>query len=191
MITVATLATLTVIGAISIDHDKVQPFPQPEPVTVSEKAAIKFKPQLNINFGCGVYPAVNAAGETNGGLKGTGGVSGCKVSLLGPQNVIVWIDNPALETSKILGLSTSQSSGYYKAAPVPAFELINGTTPMMSLKDSYLYPTTGAGDFHDLIMWDQLTDAARAALNTTDFGSAKVPFSDDNFSEKLENAWPF
>ncbi|RLN53125.1 hypothetical protein BBJ29_006252 [Phytophthora kernoviae] len=133
-ITVATLATLlTVIGAISIGHDKVQPFPQPEPVTVSEKTAIKFKPQLNINFGCGVYPAVNAAGKTNGGLKGTGGVSGY----------------------------------------------------------SYLYPTTGAGDFHDLIMWDQLTDAARAALNTTDFGSAKVPFSDDNFSEKLKNAWPF
>ncbi|KAG4238163.1 hypothetical protein PC116_g13808 [Phytophthora cactorum] len=34
-----------------IDHDAVVPFKQPEPVTISEKAAIKFKPQLHITNG--------------------------------------------------------------------------------------------------------------------------------------------
>ncbi|KAE8966274.1 hypothetical protein PR003_g21607 [Phytophthora rubi] len=40
-------------------------------------------------------------------------------------------------------------------------------------------------------MWEQLTDAARLALNTTDFGRAYVPMNDANFEEKLKKAWPF
>ncbi|KAE8961935.1 hypothetical protein PR003_g31714 [Phytophthora rubi] len=73
-------------GGVSIDHDKVQPFAQPEPVTVSEKAAVKFKPSLQITAGCHSYPAVNAAGETSGGLKGTGKADGdCAGSPLGSQ----------------------------------------------------------------------------------------------------------
>ncbi|RLN53186.1 hypothetical protein BBJ29_001727 [Phytophthora kernoviae] len=189
---------------VSIDHDKVQPFAQPDPVTVAEKAAVKFKPMLRINSGCDSYPAVNAAGEITGGLKGTGFASGCKVSLMGPQvygrsawhndvwaimyawyfpkgfwselpsrrhdwaNVIVWINNPALETPSILGLSTSHGD----------------SSPFMDC-------TSVLGKFQDLIMWEQLTDEARTALDTTDFGDAKVPFIDANFEKKLEKAWPF
>ncbi|EGZ11600.1 hypothetical protein PHYSODRAFT_397673, partial [Phytophthora sojae] len=59
--------------AVWIPHDKVQPFAQPEPVTISEKAGVKFKPQIRIINGCHPYPAVNEAGETSGGLKTTGG----------------------------------------------------------------------------------------------------------------------
>ncbi|RLN48215.1 hypothetical protein BBJ29_008496 [Phytophthora kernoviae] len=33
------------VSPASIDHDKVEPFPQPGPTTISEKAAVKFKPQ--------------------------------------------------------------------------------------------------------------------------------------------------
>ncbi|KAG7395651.1 hypothetical protein PHYBOEH_003370 [Phytophthora boehmeriae] len=230
IVVAAFTALFTLCDAASIDHDKVQPFSQPEPVIVSEKAAIKFKPQLSIEFGCVVFPAVNAAGETSGGLKGTGGNTGCKISFLGSQvygraawykdiwaimyawyfpkafwgdlpkrrhdwkNVVVWIDNPAVETPKLLGISTSRSRGYLKTAPVP--EAI-GTTPMISIdsplwfSDNYLRLTGDAGQFHDLIMWEQLTDAARAALNSTEFDKAKVPFIDDNFNENLEEAWPF
>ncbi|KAE9277204.1 hypothetical protein PF001_g25768 [Phytophthora fragariae] len=69
-----------------IGHDKVQPFPQPDPATVSEKAAVKFKPSLQIHGACHPYPAVNAAGETSDGLKGTGELDGhCKGSGLGSQ----------------------------------------------------------------------------------------------------------
>ncbi|GMF40046.1 unnamed protein product [Phytophthora lilii] len=54
-----------------IGHDQVQPFSQPEPVTISERAGVKFKPQIHISSGCRPYPAVNWHGETGGGLKTT------------------------------------------------------------------------------------------------------------------------
>ncbi|GMF59579.1 unnamed protein product [Phytophthora fragariaefolia] len=70
----------------TISHDQVQAFHQPEPVTISEKAAVKFKPQLHITNGCRPYPAVNDVGETSGGLKTTGSPSaGCKGSGWGSQ----------------------------------------------------------------------------------------------------------
>ncbi|KAE8964341.1 hypothetical protein PR002_g29006 [Phytophthora rubi] len=78
--------TLSSVWAVRINHDKVRPFPQPAPVTESEKAAVKFKPSLIIDDACHPYLAVNAAGETSGGLKGTGGPRGsCKGSGLGSQ----------------------------------------------------------------------------------------------------------
>ncbi|KAG7387438.1 tRNA (adenine(58)-N(1))-methyltransferase catalytic subunit trmt61a [Phytophthora boehmeriae] len=82
---VAIAAVVFTGGVIAIDHDKVQPIAEPTPVTVSEKTAVKFKPMLTIESGCDSFPAINAAGEVTGGLKGTGGTSGCKVSLLGSQ----------------------------------------------------------------------------------------------------------
>ncbi|KAE9266667.1 hypothetical protein PF008_g31558 [Phytophthora fragariae] len=83
---IAVAGVLGSMGGVTIDHDKVQPFAQPAPVTVSEKAAVKFKPSLQIFDGCHSYPAVNAAGETSGGLKGTGKPNGdCKGAPLGSQ----------------------------------------------------------------------------------------------------------
>ncbi|GMF22851.1 unnamed protein product [Phytophthora fragariaefolia] len=83
--TIATIA-LSTAQAGSIDHDKIQPFAQSEPVTISEKAGVKYKPSLYIEDGCHSYPAVNAAGETSSGLKGTGSLDGgCKGSSLGSQ----------------------------------------------------------------------------------------------------------
>ncbi|RLN25916.1 hypothetical protein BBI17_009265 [Phytophthora kernoviae] len=165
IIFVAAAALFVAIDAISIDHDKVQPFPQPEPVTDSEKAAVKFKPRLKIINGCGVYSAVNAAGETNGGLKGTGGVSGC--------------------------------DDYGKIAPVSNPNTIDGTAPKFLIdypefgwSNTYLYSALEDGDFQDLIMWEQLTDAARAALETTDFGDIDAPFTDANFNIHLTSARP-
>ncbi|GMF22869.1 unnamed protein product [Phytophthora fragariaefolia] len=96
LVTIAVIA-LSTAGAVSIDHDKVQPFAQPEPVTISEKAAVKYKPSLYIEDGCHSYPAVNAAGETSSGLKGTGRLGGgCKGSSLGSQMYrrAVWYKDP-------------------------------------------------------------------------------------------------
>ncbi|KAK1938931.1 hypothetical protein P3T76_009006 [Phytophthora citrophthora] len=136
-------------SSAAIDHDKVEPFPQLD-ITVSEKAAIKFQPQLyTARDGrlCVPFPAVNAAGEITGGLKGTNGNDGCKYALKGAQvhgragwykdlwaimyswfnwlgfpsrrhdwkDVVVWIDNPALEMPNIIGISMSTSdTKYYK-----------------------------------------------------------------------------
>ncbi|EGZ18454.1 necrosis inducing-like protein NPP1 type, partial [Phytophthora sojae] len=233
-----------------IDHDKVQPFAQPEPVTVSEKTAVKFKPSLQIVGGCHPYPAVNAAGETSAGLKGRGPKDGeCKGSALGSQvygraiwykdlwaivygwyfpkdkgygsilakgqrhkwvSAVVWLDNPALETPKILAISTWNVEGGYdilKNEPPQCYryscdakfaEYINMTTPMLSYErcrpePSYhtLRPTTarGTGELQDLVMWEQLSEEARIALGEADFGEkSPVPFIDTNLNATLEAA---
>ncbi|KAE8908860.1 hypothetical protein PF005_g21422 [Phytophthora fragariae] len=86
LLTVIASATLSSVGAAKINHDKVQPFTQPQPVTVSEKATVKFKPNLKVAGWCRPYPAVNAAGETSGGLQASGELDGgCRGSALVSQ----------------------------------------------------------------------------------------------------------
>eukprot|EP00644_Phytophthora_capsici_P010357 jgi/Phyca11/123587/e_gw1.51.172.1 len=263
----------SVLGT-TIDHDKVQPFKQPDPVTVSEKAALKYKPQLAVYGTCVSFPAVNAAGEITGGLKGTKGTEGCTEAPLGSQvygrsawyqdkwammfawyfpknfwgggadsrhlwsNMVLWLDNPALETPKILGASLSrqtldvpkilfvlplvdrQKDPYTKVTAVPPMGFV-GMQAIQTGRISrftYTYNYTGGsntstrvsqgypdssswigltfatrdGEYQDLIMWNQLTDQARAALESADFGKdMKVPFNDENFETALEQAWPF
>ncbi|KAE9015611.1 hypothetical protein PR003_g14472 [Phytophthora rubi] len=71
---------------VTINHNEVKPFPQPEPVTISEKAAVKFKPQIRIGSGCVPYPVVNDKGETSGGVQTSGNPSGgCRGSGHGSQ----------------------------------------------------------------------------------------------------------
>ncbi|KAJ8550377.1 hypothetical protein ON010_g10694 [Phytophthora cinnamomi] len=230
-----TASALSVVVAGRIGHDKVQPFAQPEPTTISEKAAVKFKPSLQIVDGCHPYPAVNAAGETNGGLKGTGERDGdCKGSPLGSQvygrsvwfkdlwaimyawyfpkdiydgywstkglrhqwvSAVVWLDNPAVETPKILAVSTSgPKEGYriLKNAP-PACGRRSCNPPSTDYISSAMLAygsgrydeghsvtmttTWSKGELQDLIMWEQMTDGARNALSETNFGEeGKVPF---------------
>ncbi|KAL3656657.1 hypothetical protein V7S43_018436 [Phytophthora oleae] len=48
------------------------------------------------------------------------------------------------------------------------------------------------GQYQDLIMWGQLTDQARAALELADFGDeTKVLFNDKHFEASLVEAFPF
>ncbi|OWZ18631.1 Necrosis inducing protein NPP1 [Phytophthora megakarya] len=226
------VAISTVAQAETIDHDQVVPFAQPEATTISQKAAVKFKPQIHITNGCHPYPAVNEAGQTSGGLKPTGAPSSsCKGSGWGSQvygrstwysgkwaimyswyfpkdspstglghrhdweHVVVWIDNPDVETPTILAACPSAHSGYSKYMP-PSSDSVDGSSVKVNYESHWpinhaLDTTSKGGDFEDLIMWDQLSDAARYALNTTDFGKANVPMNDGNFLTKLGNAWPF
>ncbi|ETN13083.1 hypothetical protein PPTG_08017 [Phytophthora nicotianae INRA-310] len=215
-----------------IGHDEVVPFKQPEPVTIAEKAAIKFKPQLHITNGCHAYPAVNVGGQTSGGLKTTGAPSaGCKGSGWGSQvygrstwhngvwaimyswyfpkdspstglghrhdweHVIVWIDNPEIAEPKILAVTPSAHSGYSAQVPPDANKVDGNSVKVKYLSKwpiNHALESTGeAGDYQDLIMWEQLTDAARLALQNTGFGKANVPMKDGNFVSKLDKAWPF
>ncbi|ETL94043.1 hypothetical protein L917_07921 [Phytophthora nicotianae] len=242
-------AALVTCAIATVDHDKIQPFPQPEPVTISEKAAIKFKPQLYIPEGvCVSYPAVNDAGETTGGLKGSNGNDACKSAPLGSQvygragwykdvwaimyawyfpkgfwagfptrrhdwkSVVVWIDNPDLEVPKIVGVSMSKSDTKYDkrlelfASDFAGFQMMGqgrfrtytcgSNTSLrfgyqMELGSPYLNFGVRDGEYQDLIMWEQLTDAARAALNDdNNFEKAEVPFSDEHYEDHLDKAWP-
>lgn len=106
---------------------------------------------------------------------------------------MVWIDNPTNANPKILAVSASAHGGYSHYYP-PASDNLNGNAALIDyyavvLIDHRLRITTETGETQDLIMWDQLTDAARTALENTDFGSANVPFKDGNFETKLASAW--
>ncbi|KAG7395914.1 hypothetical protein PHYBOEH_003039 [Phytophthora boehmeriae] len=229
---------INAIEAAIINHDQVQAFPQPEPVTESEKAAINFKPSIWIRTGCHPYPVVNAAGDVGAGLKGSGKMSGkCKGSGLGSQvygraawhndlwaimyswyfpkdmpydlfrkgrrhdwvHVVVWIDNPASANPRLIGVSTRTYYEKYLKYTPPAPVSLNGTHARV-----FYFQSTSTDDFHSvdisdqpgefqgLIMWEQLTDAARTALTDTAFGEyAPVSFIDANFKANLELAWPY
>ncbi|KAG6618459.1 necrosis inducing-like protein NPP1 type [Phytophthora cinnamomi] len=127
-------------------------------------------------------------------------------------SAVVWLDNPALETPKILAVSTAYPNGGYRilknAPPAcgrwscdpPFTDYINGSSVMLAygLEDYYdgssvTTTTVGSkGELQELIMWEQMTGEARNALSGTDFGDkAKVPFIDANFNASLEAARPF
>ncbi|KAG7383947.1 hypothetical protein PHYBOEH_009725 [Phytophthora boehmeriae] len=116
------------------------------------------------------------------------------------EDVVVWLDNPAAERPTMIGVSPSTYvTSYAKYTPPPA-DGLDGTSCMINyLADPYnrnfhTVDTTWktGGGFQDLIMWEQLTDAARGALSDTDFGeTAKVPFIDANFKANLDKAWPY
>lgn len=126
------------------------------------------------------------------------------------QNAVVWISNPDVESPKFMGLSTSKKSETDYMKPDITLETFQSTsnydklTPQLDqymdgtsvklistviLGPLFLRPTATKGVLHDLIMWDQLPDVARTALNSTGIGEA--PFSDANFQKKLGEAWPF
>ncbi|POM73404.1 NPP1-like protein [Phytophthora palmivora] len=236
MLLVIAFVALTTVGAGTIDHDKVQPFAQPKPITIAEKAAVKFKPSLAVIRGCHPYPAVNPAGETSAGLKGSGKPDSddCKGSPLGSQvysrsvwyadkwaimyawyfpkdvknigifkkgvrhdwvNVVVWIDNPALENPTILATSASTfGNSYVISKPPKPSDIIDGVTPKMRYdEDNYeryhtIYQYHEEGEYQDLIQWDQLTDEARQALDTTPFGDYQAPFNNASLQENLKAA---
>ncbi|ETO81260.1 hypothetical protein F444_04395 [Phytophthora nicotianae P1976] len=242
-------AALIACASATVDHDKIEPIPQPEPVTISQKAAIKFKPQLYTSeIACVSFPAVNAAGEVTGGLKGTNGNDACKYAPKGSQvygragwykdlwaimytwyfpkgfwmdfptrrhdwkNVVVWIDNPDLETPKIVGVSMSKSDKkYFKETKIWASNFAGYRMEGRRYHRTYIYGSNTSlrfqyqidlgspymnfawwdGEYQDLIMWEQLTDVARVALNDSkNFGKAEVPFSDEHFEDHLDKAWP-
>ncbi|EGZ16296.1 necrosis inducing-like protein NPP1 type [Phytophthora sojae] len=232
-IAAVTAASLISVEAGVIGHDQVVPFPQSAATSAANIAALKFKLQIFINNGCHPYPAVNAAGDTSGGLKPSGSVNaGCKGSGYGSQvygrstlynnkhaimyswyfpkdnpvtglghrhdweHVIVWIDNPASSNATILAMTPSAHSGYSTYAPPPA-TMVDGTSVKVEYTSSkvvinhHLEGTSTAGETQNLIMWEDMTDAARYALNTTDFGSANVPMKDGNFISKLGKAYPW
>ncbi|EGZ10681.1 hypothetical protein PHYSODRAFT_261711 [Phytophthora sojae] len=200
-------ATLYSVRGTKIDHDKVQPFAQPEPATVSEKAAVKFKPSLIFSYACHPYPGVRRAEDSKElgisiptakgpawGLKCTDEQFrfGMWVS------AVVWLDNPALKKPEIRKrtLRGFTRCGYTSCTPYFT-DYFNDTSPILVYSDlerthgSKLFMSTAndTREPQDLIMWEQLTEEARSALSETDFGEkTKVPFVDANFEANLNAA---
>lgn len=108
------------------------------------------------------------------------------------ESAVVWVDNPAVANPKILSIAYSQHGKFANAAP--SGSNTNGTHPMVEYKSIWplnhaLYLINQVGGTQPLIGWDDLTSAARNALNTTDFVDANVPFNDNNFTTNLGKAW--
>ncbi|CAM4490675.1 NPP1 family protein [Paenibacillus tarimensis] len=214
-------------NAVVIAHTNVIGFKEVIPVTTAQKAAKLFQPTLKVTTGCVPFPAVDAQGNTSGGLNPTGGSSaGCNSSTgqvysrstwyngvwaimyawyfpkdspssgLGHRHdweaAVVWVDNPAAVNPKILSIAYSQHGDFKKAAP--SSSNTSGTHPKIEYKSTWpinhaMFITNQIGGTQPLIGWDDMTAAARNALNTTNFGSANVPLNDSNFMSHLDKAW--
>ncbi|KAG7394279.1 hypothetical protein PHYBOEH_005416 [Phytophthora boehmeriae] len=109
------------------------------------------------------------------------------------EHVVIWIDNPDVANPKIIAVTPSAHNGYSKYAPPPA-DSMAGLAAKINYESHWpvnhaLGMTTKGGEFQDLIMWEQLTDDARRALNEVKWGAANVPMNDGNFQNKLKKAW--
>ncbi|EGZ08297.1 necrosis inducing-like protein NPP1 type [Phytophthora sojae] len=179
-----------------INHDQVHPFAQVEPVNASDKAAIKFKPKLQISYGCHPYPAVQADGAVSDGLKWGGKPDGkCKGSGLGSQvysrsdwyqgkwaiihrhlwlYLVLWIDNPEAANPAILGVWLRTAGGNEQRVP-PDAKFIDGSSLKVEYYKSSWHGKTGIqltenpGEFQDLVTWEQMTEEARIALTEANF----------------------
>ncbi|KAG2520778.1 hypothetical protein JM16_006583, partial [Phytophthora kernoviae] len=109
------------------------------------------------------------------------------------ENIVVWIDNPALDDATILAISTSSTNGYMKYTALEGYVAGNAalvTYDNLDSDDHTLSLGKDGGELQELIMWTQLPEAARIALNETSFDPAVVPMKDDTFMANLEKAWP-
>ncbi|KAI3395538.1 hypothetical protein diail_1200, partial [Diaporthe ilicicola] len=103
------------------------------------------------------------------------------------ENIVIQIDDPNAETPKIIGAAASSHSGYRKAeGGVPKME---GNSPKVEYFTRFptnheLQFTDTVGKTYPISDWDAMPQAARTALQNTDFGSANVPFKDGNFEPK-------
>ncbi|KAL8366383.1 hypothetical protein RB595_004924 [Gaeumannomyces hyphopodioides] len=208
-----------------INHDAVVGFPETVPGGPIGANLLRFKPWLKVFSGCVPFPAVDANGNTGGGLKPTGGSSsGCSKNLgqvyaragqydgrwalmyswympkdspspgLGHrhdwENCVVWIDDATSASPNIVAMAASGHGGYDRTSGPFA---LDGTRPKIRYFSNWplnhqLGFTDVEGGEQPLVAWESLTDAARNALSTADFGSAGVPFKDDSFMNNLAKA---
>nr|P9WES0.1 RecName: Full=NLP effector protein 9; AltName: Full=Nep1-like protein 9; Flags: Precursor [Plasmopara viticola]UVH27392.1 NEP1-like protein 9 [Plasmopara viticola] len=206
-----------------IAYDKVEPFEmaQPSESTITEKAAIKFRPKLYIANGCHAYPAVNKAGQISKGMKtadptfatcgkpskGTqvygrsawfGTVWAIMYAWYFPdipldwEYAIVWTNNPNVSNPVILGVTVSNSEGSTTSQTPPDPAMVDGRSVKIAYNNKGLESSTTLGGTQNLVMWHQLTVEAQEALNKkASFNGVQVPMNDNHFLRNLEASWPF
>ncbi|KAG3029803.1 hypothetical protein PC123_g11869 [Phytophthora cactorum] len=147
-----------------IDHDQVEPFAQPEPKTNSEKAAVKYKPQLYVSYGCHPYLAVQADGSVSAGLKGSGPA------------------DRECEGSTLVSQVYSRSDWYknkWAIMPRLRFTELDGESQDLITWEQ---------------LTDEARDAlSNAKFNSWVFKKLRreMPLKDGVFEKRIEDAWPF
>uniref|UniRef100_A0AAV1V1W8 Uncharacterized protein n=1 Tax=Peronospora matthiolae TaxID=2874970 RepID=A0AAV1V1W8_9STRA len=112
------------------------------------------------------------------------------------EHVVLWFDDIALKDPKLLAVTPRRNKDYLKLVS-PDAQFMDGDSILLfyesEVEDAYhqLSCSTHRGEFQPLIMWEQLTNEARTALETVDWGRDKMPLGDVVFNEILKEAWPF
>ncbi|KAI9713449.1 MAG: hypothetical protein M1820_000831 [Bogoriella megaspora] len=104
------------------------------------------------------------------------------------ENIVVWLSSESTSAT-LLGIAAS-AHGNYQTSTSPA---LSGSGPLIEYVstwplDHQLAFTSTKGGQQPLIAWESLTAAAQNTLNTFDFGSAIVPFTDADFQSYLAEA---
>lgn len=104
------------------------------------------------------------------------------------ENVVIWLSD-ATSAATVVGGAASGHGSFKKTTGA----LPGGDTPQVEYFASF--PTNHELQFTDTVGvqlavsdWDALPTAAKTALQTTDFGSASVPFKDGSFESNLAKA---
>ncbi|CAH0492659.1 unnamed protein product [Peronospora farinosa] len=109
-------------------------------------------------------------------------------------NVVLWLSSLSHD-AKLLSVTIKSFSDYLKHSPEA--DEMDGNHVKLKYTTSWLHSghhlelTHKDGQYQALIMWDDMTDAARKALDTTDFYDSKTPFNDVNFENNIDEAYPF
>ncbi|CAI5708949.1 unnamed protein product [Hyaloperonospora brassicae] len=112
------------------------------------------------------------------------------------EHVILWLNNPAIANPTIEAVSVwhERKREYVKTA-TPDSKYMDGSSLKLDLGETYstrnLSLSTLPGQFQPLIMWDQMPDITRRALNETKWYVNLMPLSDPRFTTALDNAWPY
>lgn len=107
------------------------------------------------------------------------------------ENCVVWVDDATSANASIVALAASGHGGYQRTSGPFA---VDGDRPLIRYYSTWpinhqLGFTNVKGGEQPLIAWESLTEAARNALTTTDFGAAGVPFKDGSFMANLAKAY--
>ncbi|EEY67232.1 NPP1-like protein [Phytophthora infestans T30-4] len=120
------------------------------------------------------------------------------------EAAVVWIDDPALANSTILGVSLNYGRRQKSEVPLE-LQFLDGSNVKLESYRGFGRPrprlqfTQLEGETQDLITWEQLTDEARDGLSDAEFNTGlffkrtrrEMPLKDGVFEKRLIDAYPF
>ncbi|EGY23396.1 necrosis- and ethylene-inducing protein [Verticillium dahliae VdLs.17] len=106
------------------------------------------------------------------------------------ENIVVFVDDPAVNPIPAILGGAASGHGEYKTTATPDVEGDSVKVEYFTtfLTNHELQFTATSGKTYPISDWDAMPQGARDALETTDFGSANVPFKDGNFDSNLAKA---
>jgi len=207
----------------TIASDEIVGFDETVPSGTEGTLYLAYQPYLKVVNGCVPFPGVDAAGDTNAGLKPTGSTNGGCDSSTGQiyarataygdyyaimyswympkdepssglghrhdwEGAVVWLTSGSSTTAENIVAVCPSAHGKWDCT-TDGYTL-SGIKPLIQYEsiwplDHSCSVTSTVGGLQPLIAWESLPTVASDALDTTDFGSANVPFNEDHFTTNL------